>query len=107
MGTGPSEGPEVGRRRSAQRAVFRSLERLRGPQGGAAFRALDLDPASLVALTCPVLVVIGDRDFNAPADGLVEALPDASLKVLRHLDHLGTPNDFGAIDATLSFLGAV
>ena len=66
-----------------------------------------LDPAALAAVSCPVLVVIGDRDFNWPADGLVSALPDASLRVLRHVDHLGTPNDFAAIDATLSFLGAV
>ena len=65
------------------------------------------DPAALAAVSCPVLVVIGDRDFNWPADGLVSALPDASLRVLRHVDHLGTPNDFAAIDATLSFFGAV
>lgn len=58
-------------------------------------------------ITCPVLVVIGDQDFVWPADQLVEALPDARLKVLRNVDHFGTPKDFGFIDATLTFLDAV
>lgn len=58
-------------------------------------------------ITCPVLVVIGDQDFVWPADQLVEALPDARLKVLRHVDHFGTPKDFGFIDAMLKFLDAV
>ncbi len=58
-------------------------------------------------ITCPVLVVIGDKDFVWPADRLVDALPDARLKVLRNVDHFGTPKDFGFIDATLTFLDAV
>src|SRR5262245_57598588 len=33
----------------------------------------------LARVTCPVLVVLGDRDFSAPADRLVSALPDAEL----------------------------
>jgi pimeloyl-ACP methyl ester carboxylesterase len=61
----------------------------------------------LAAVTQPVLVVIGDRDFAGPADQLVEALPDARLVVLRHVDHFATPEAFGFIDATLEFLGAV
>ncbi len=61
----------------------------------------------LAAVTCPVLVVIGDRDFTAPADRLVAALPDARLVVLRNLDHFATPESFGFIDAVLEFLEAV
>jgi pimeloyl-ACP methyl ester carboxylesterase len=61
----------------------------------------------LAAVTAPVLVVIGDRDFAGPADQLVEALPDARLVVLRNVDHFATPESFGFIDATLEFLDAV
>jgi pimeloyl-ACP methyl ester carboxylesterase len=58
----------------------------------------------LARVTCPVLVVIGDKDFAGPADPLVDALPDARLKVLRNVEHFATPKDFGFIDATLRFL---
>jgi pimeloyl-ACP methyl ester carboxylesterase len=63
-----------------------------------------LTPAGLAAVTCPVLVVLGDRDFAGPAGPLVEALPDARLQGLRGVDHFATPKDFGFIDATLRFL---
>ena len=66
-----------------------------------------LDAAALASVTCPVLVVIGDRDFAGPADQLVEALPDAKLVTLRNVDHFATPESFGFIDATLEFLGAL
>lgn len=59
------------------------------------------------AVTCPTLVVIGDKDFAGPGDPLVEALPNAHLKVLRNTDHFATPESFGFIDATLEFLGAL
>jgi pimeloyl-ACP methyl ester carboxylesterase len=61
----------------------------------------------LAAVTLPVLVVIGDGDFAAPADPLVEALPDARLVTLRNVDHFATPESFGFIDATLEFLDAI
>ena len=60
----------------------------------------------LARITCPVLVVIGDKDFAGPADELIEKLPDARLVVLRNVDHFATPKDFGFIDAALEFLGA-
>jgi pimeloyl-ACP methyl ester carboxylesterase len=66
-----------------------------------------LSPGDLDAVTMPVLVVIGDRDFAGPADPLVAALPDATAVVLRNTDHFATPESFGFIDATLDFLGAV
>ena len=58
-------------------------------------------------MTCPVLVVIGDRDFAGPADQLVDALPDARGVTLRNVDHFATPESFGFIDAVLEFLDAV
>ena len=61
----------------------------------------------LKVIECPVLVVIGDRDFAGPADELVAALPDARLVVLRNTDHFATPESFGFIDAVLEFLEAV
>lgn len=61
----------------------------------------------LARITCPTLVVLGDKDFVGTGDRLVAALPDARLKVLRNVEHFATPKDFGFIDATLEFLGAV
>ena len=65
-----------------------------------------LDASILGKVTCPVLVVLGDRDFAGPADPLVEALPDATFKPLRNVDHFATPKEFTFIDAALSFLDA-
>lgn len=64
------------------------------------------EPATLAALTCPVLVVLGDRDFAGPATPLVEALPDAALVTLHGVDHFATPKDVRFIDHALRFLGA-
>ena len=61
----------------------------------------------LARVTCPVLVVLGDKDFAAPAEPLVEALPDARFVSLKGVDHFATPKDFKFIDAALEFLGAV
>ncbi len=63
--------------------------------------------ADLAAVTCPVLVAIGDQDFAGPADRLVDALPDARHQILRRTDHFATPESFVFIDATLEFLDAV
>jgi pimeloyl-ACP methyl ester carboxylesterase len=61
----------------------------------------------LAGVTCPVLVVVGDRDFVHPADQLIDALPNASGTVLRNVDHFATPEAFGFVDAALEFLDAV
>ena len=66
-----------------------------------------LDAADLSGVTCPVLVVVGDRDFVHPADQLIDALPNARGVVLRNTDHFATPESFGFIDAALEFLDAV
>ncbi len=63
--------------------------------------------AMLARVACPVLVAVGDRDFVLPADRLVEALPDATLKILRRTDHFATPESFDFIDAALEFLDAI
>ena len=63
-----------------------------------------LDPQALATIKNPVLVVLGDKDFAGPADPLMDALPNAQLKMLRGVDHFATPNDFGFIDAALRFL---
>jgi len=58
----------------------------------------------LQGITCPVLVVLGDKDFAGPADPLIDALPNARLVTLRNVDHFATPKDFGFLDAALEFL---
>ncbi len=65
-----------------------------------------LTPERLARVELPVLIVIGDKDFAGPGEPLAEALPQAELVTLRNVDHFATPKDFGAIDATLDFLGA-
>jgi pimeloyl-ACP methyl ester carboxylesterase len=65
-----------------------------------------LDEGQLSRITCPVLIVLGDRDFAGPADPLVEALPDATFQLLPGVDHFATPKDFGFIDAALGFIDA-
>lgn len=66
-----------------------------------------LVPDDLAAITCPVLVAVGERDFVLPADDLVAALPDGRLAMLRRTDHFATPESFDFIDAALEFLDAV
>jgi pimeloyl-ACP methyl ester carboxylesterase len=66
-----------------------------------------LTAEQVARVTSPVLVALGDQDFAGPADPLVDALPNATLKTLRGVDHFATPKDFGFIDAALEFLGAV
>ena len=59
----------------------------------------------LAKITCPVLVVIGDKDFAGPGDGLVAMLPNARLVTLRNVDHFATTENFGFFDAAFDFLG--
>ena len=55
-------------------------------------------------MTCPVLVVLGDRDFSAPADRSGGALPHAELVMLRNVDHFAAPRDFHCINRSLAFI---
>ena len=58
-------------------------------------------------VTCPTLVVIGDKDLAWPPDPLVDALPDAQLRMLPGVDHFRVTSEFACIDAALEFIGAV
>jgi pimeloyl-ACP methyl ester carboxylesterase len=89
--------------------LFVRLARTAGndPRALAAFLRRPDRPLSeddLARVTCPVLVVLGDRDFSAPADRLVRALPDAELVMLRNVDHFAAPRDFHCIHRSLAFI---
>lgn len=58
-------------------------------------------------VTCPTLIVIGDKDFAGPGEPLAERLPNASVRTLARTDHFATPESFGFIDAALEFVDAV
>lgn len=58
----------------------------------------------LTRISCPVLVVLGDKDPAGPGEPLVAALPDARLVTLRGADHFGTPADVRCMQAVLGFL---
>lgn len=69
--------------------------------------AADLQPEEIATVTCPVLVVVGDRDFVHPADQFAECFPDGRLVVLPGVDHFATTEAFGFFDAALEFVGAI
>lgn len=64
-----------------------------------------IDPTSLAAIANPVRVVIGEKDFAAPAERLAAAFPNGDLVVLKNTDHFATPESFAFIDALLEFFG--
>ncbi len=93
-----------------QARLFRRLAQSAGndPKALSAFLRRPREPVTeegLSRLHCPILVVLGDRDIVGSADRLMAALPSASLVTLAGVDHFATPSDFGAIDATVKFLG--
>jgi pimeloyl-ACP methyl ester carboxylesterase len=65
-----------------------------------------LSVAELSTVACPVLVVLGDRDFAGPAVELVAGLPDARLVSLPGADHFSTPKDFRFLAGAVEFLCA-
>ncbi len=100
-----SEEPE-----DVQARLFRRLAQSAGndPSALSAFLRRprpSITEEDLSRLHCPILVVLGDRDMVGSADRLLAALPSASLVTLAGVDHFATPSDFGAIDATVKFLG--
>ncbi len=93
-----------------QARLFRRLAQSAGndPRALSAFLRRPRQPVTeeeLSRLHCPILVVLGERDPAGPADRLLATLPSASLVTLAGVDHFATPSDFGAIDATVKFLG--
>ena len=76
--------------RAVRRATRQRHRRAR--RGDEARPLADRRPEMLATVTCPTLVVIGDRDFAGPGEPLVDALPNATLRTLaqrRPLRHAG------------------
>jgi pimeloyl-ACP methyl ester carboxylesterase len=63
-----------------------------------------LVPDQLASITCPVLIILGDKDFAGPGEPLADALAMSKLVMLRNTDHFATPEKFSFIDAVLDFL---
>jgi pimeloyl-ACP methyl ester carboxylesterase len=61
----------------------------------------------LAAVRAETLVIIGDKDFAGPADPVVSGIAGAKFTGLRGVDHFGTPQNFGFLDAALVFLDAM
>ena len=64
----------------------------------------NIEVSRLARVTCPVLVVLGDRDRSGPPEELVAALPDAELRTLRGVDHFATPKNYDFLDAALNWI---
>jgi len=65
----------------------------------------NIEVSRLAQVTCPVLVVLGDRDRSGPPDELMAALGDAELRTLRGVDHFATPKSCDFLDAALNWVG--
>lgn len=66
-----------------------------------------IDVAQLSAVPCPVLVIVGDRDFVYPGDELAASFANGRCETLRGVDHFATTDAFGFFDAALEFLDAI
>lgn len=64
----------------------------------------NIEISRLARVTCPVLVVLGDRDRSGPAEPLVAELPNAELRILRGIDHFATPKSYDFLDAALNWI---
>jgi pimeloyl-ACP methyl ester carboxylesterase len=65
-----------------------------------------LADADLAAITCPVLVVTGERDPAGSAAELAAMFPDAAGRTIPGADHYSVQGDVRTMDAVLRFLGA-
>lgn len=63
-----------------------------------------IDPRRLATVTCPVLMVMGDRDDSGPPEPLAAALANVELRILRGVDHFATPKSFDFLDAALRWV---
>lgn len=57
-----------------------------------------ISPEALAAISNPVVIALGEKDFSAPATRLAETLPNATSVSLKNLDHFRTPESFDFID---------
>lgn len=67
----------------------------------------EIDADAIAAVSCPVLVVVGEEDFVYPADELADAFADGRCVTLAKTDHFATTESFGFFDAALEFVGAI
>jgi pimeloyl-ACP methyl ester carboxylesterase len=65
-----------------------------------------ITPADLAAITCPVLVVTGERDPAGSAEEFAAMLPNAVGRTIPGADHYSVQGDVRTMDAVLRFLGA-
>ncbi len=79
------------------------------PQALAAFIQRPTPPLGaeeLSHITCPTLVVVGDRDFAGSGEPLAALLPAGEVLTLPGVDHFGLPKSFPFLEKGLDFLGA-
>jgi len=69
--------------------------------------SIEITADGCATVSCPVLVIVGDKDFAHPGDELAAAFPDGRCQTLRNVDHFATTESFGFFDAALEFLDAV
>lgn len=100
------ETPDLG---DVTARLFHRMARAEGnePAALAAFLRRRVEPlteAAVRGVTCPVLLLIGDRDPAGAPERLAALLPDARVRVLSGTDHFSTPTDLRAMEAALGFL---
>jgi pimeloyl-ACP methyl ester carboxylesterase len=66
--------------------------------------AVDVTAGLLARISCPTLVILGERDWLGPATRVMASLPDGRLVTLPRADHFGTATHVEAILGTLRFL---
>jgi pimeloyl-ACP methyl ester carboxylesterase len=103
--TGPLDPGDV------RSALFRRMAASAGNdpgrlEGYLAAPAGDLTPGVLARISCPALVIIGERDHLGPAVRVMAALPAGMLLTLPRTDHFGTASHVEAILAAAKFLAA-
>jgi len=69
--------------------------------------SIEITADGCATVSCPVLVIVGDKDFAHPGDELAAAFPDGRCQTLRNVDHFATTESFGFFDAALEFLDAI
>jgi pimeloyl-ACP methyl ester carboxylesterase len=103
--TGPLDDGDVRSRLFRRMAASagndpRALEDFRAAPAG------ELTAQVLARITCPTLVIIGERDHLGPATEVAGSVPGAQLVTLPRTDHFATPSHVEAILAALRFLAA-
>jgi pimeloyl-ACP methyl ester carboxylesterase len=103
--TGPLDDGDV-RSRLFRRMAASAGNDPRALQDFRAAPAGELTARVLARITCPTLVIIGERDHLGPATEVAGSVPGAQLITLPRTDHFATPSHVEAILAALRFLAA-